>query len=165
MATAGACTAAAEKKKRTRYEALCKHRGMTLVPFVVESYGGVGPAARAFLHKLASAGCEVTAESFLLDALIRLSVALQRGNALVLQRGMQQLRVEQSALAGPDAALGGPLHRASRRRQQRLFGERSAAVQRLDLGDLFHASMRAGGGRTTARRFCDTHVTIEGSAA
>jgi hypothetical protein len=83
----------------------------------------------------------------------------------VLQRGMQQLRVEQSALAGPDAPLGGPLHPASRRRQQRLFGERSAAAQRIDLGDLFHASLRAGGGRTAARRFCDTHVTIEGSAA
>jgi hypothetical protein len=50
MATAGACTAAAEKKKRTRYGALCKHRGLTLVPFVLESYGGVGPAARAFLQ-------------------------------------------------------------------------------------------------------------------
>jgi hypothetical protein len=109
-------------------------------------YGGVGPAARAFLHQLASAGCEVTAESFLLDALIRLSVVLQRGNALVLHRGMQQLRVEQSALAGPDAPLGSALHPASRCRQ--LFGECSAAVQRFDLGDLFHASMRAGGGRT-----------------
>jgi hypothetical protein len=30
---------------------------------------------------------------------------------------------------------------------------------------LFHASMRAAGGRTTARRFCDTHVAVEGSAA
>jgi len=100
MATAGTCTAAAEKAKRAKYEALCKHRGLTLVPFAIESHGGVGAAARAFLHKLASAICELTTQSFLLDALIRRSVALQRGNALVLRRGMQQLRVEQSALAG-----------------------------------------------------------------
>ncbi len=31
-----------------------------------------------------------TAQAFLIDALIRFSVELQRGNAHVLQRGMQQ---------------------------------------------------------------------------
>ena len=51
---------------------------------------------------MATAGACTAAEAFLLDALVRLSVALQRGNALVLQRGMQQLRMEQSALlTGP----------------------------------------------------------------
>jgi hypothetical protein len=45
------------------------------------------------------------------------------------------------------------------------FGKRAAAAPQLDLGGLFHASMRAGGGRTDAHRFCDTHVTVEGSAA
>ena len=78
-----------------------------LVPFAVESHGGVGSTARKFLHQLASAGCELTAEAFLTDALIRISVELQRGNALVLQDGMQQLRVEQSALAGGDKPIGG----------------------------------------------------------
>ncbi len=56
MAVAGTCIGAAEKQKRTKYEALCKHRGMTLAPFAIESHGGVGPAARKFLHQLASAG-------------------------------------------------------------------------------------------------------------
>jgi hypothetical protein len=99
-----------------------------------------------------------------LDALIRLSVELQRGNALVLQRGMQQLRVEQSALAGGDAPIGGSLRPASRRRQQqRLFGERAAG--RLDVGDIFHCSMRAGGGCAATRRFVDQRVTVECSAA
>ena len=93
MAAAGTCTAAAEHRKRGKYEALCKHRGMELVPFAVESHGGVGSSARKFLHQLASVGCELTAEAFLTDALIRISVELQRGNALVLQDGMQQLRV------------------------------------------------------------------------
>jgi len=165
MAAAGACTAAAEKHKRATYEALCKHRGMELVPFAVESHGGVGSAARKFLHKLASAGCELTAEAFLIDAFIRISVELQRGNAHVLQRGMQQLRLEQSVLAGGDRPIGGGAPQlASRRRQQRLFDER-CTDGRLDVGDYFHASMRAGGGRTAARRCQDRRVTVEWSAA
>jgi hypothetical protein len=165
MATAGACTAAAEKRKRSKYEALCKHRGMELVPFAVESHGGVGSAARKFLHQLASAGCELTAEAFLTDALIRLSVELQRGNAFVLQSGMQQLRVEQSALAGGDKPIGGCAPQsATRRRQQRLLHQHSAGAQ-LDVGDVFHGSMRAGGGRAVARHFHDRRVTVEWSAA
>jgi hypothetical protein len=79
-AGAGACTAAAEKAKRDKYEELCKHRGMTFIPFVIESYGGVGPAARELLLHLASASGELDARSFLGDALIRLSVELQRGS-------------------------------------------------------------------------------------
>lgn len=150
MTTAGACTVTAEKDKRNKYEELCKARGLTLVPFAVESHGGVGPAARKFLHQLAAAGCELTAEAFVLDALLRISVQLQRGNALVLKQGMQQLRVEQSLLASGDLPIGeSRLHQpASRRRQQQLFEQR--AGQQLDLGSLFHASMRAGGGRSAA---------------
>ena len=81
-----------------------------------------------FLNKLASASCELTAEAFLIDAHIRISVQLQRGNAAVFQRGMQQLRLEQSVMAGGDKPIGGGAapHPPSRRRQQRLFHERMA---------------------------------------
>jgi hypothetical protein len=71
--------------------------------------------------------------------------------------------VEQSTLADGDAPIGGPLRPASRRRQQRLFGERAAG--RLDVSDVFHCSMRAGGGRAAARRWLDQRVTVECSAA
>jgi hypothetical protein len=92
-------------------------------------------------------------------------VELQRGNTLVLQRGMQQLRLEQSVLAGGDKPIGGGAPQpASRRRQQRLFDERSTNAQ-LDVGDAFHASMRAGGDRAAGRRFQDRRVTFEWSAA
>ena len=169
MATAGACTADAEKDKRVKYEALCKHRGLELIPFALESHGGVGPAARAFLNKLASASCDLTAEAFLIDAHIRISVQLQRGNAAVFQRGMQQLRLEQSLMAGGDKAIGGGAPQpASRRRQRRLFNERlagGAASHQLDVGDAFHSSMRAGGGRAAATRFQDRWVAMESSAA
>src|SRR5687768_3831028 len=101
---------------------------MELIPFAVESHGGVGTAARAFLNKLASASCELTAEAFLIDAHIRISVQLQRGNAAVSQRGMQQLRREQSVMAGGDKAIGGGASQPpSLRRQRRLFHERLAS--------------------------------------
>ena len=125
----------------------------------------MGSTARKFLHQLASAGCELTAEAFLTDALIRISVEWQRGNAFVLQDGMQQLRVEQSALAGGDKPIGGGAPQpASRRRQQRFFGARSADAQ-LDMSSTFHGSMRAGGGPTAARHFHHRRVTVEWSGA
>lgn len=64
-----------------------------------------------------------------------------------------------------DTPIGAALRPASRRRQQWLFDERTTAAERLDVGDIFHCSMRAGGGRAAARRFQDRRVTIEWSAA
>ncbi len=49
--------------------------------------------------------------------------------------------------------------------EQRLFAERSRE-KHIDVGGLYHCSMRAGGGPAAARRFCDSHVTVEvGTAA
>jgi len=108
---------------------------------------------------LASAGCELTAEARLLDALDRISVDLQRSRALVLQRGIQKLRLKQSVSAGGSRPIGGGAPQlASRRRQQRLFDEHCADGQ-LDLGHCFHASMRAGGGRTTTSRCQDPSLS------
>jgi hypothetical protein len=161
----GACVAAAEKTKQNGYAVLCKQRGMTLVPFAVESYGGVGPAARKLLTQLAGQSGEHTASSFLTDALTRISVELQRGNALILQRGMQQLRVDQHemarATAGSDSradlSIGAQSPQpSSHRRQQRLFKEWRG--QQLELGDIFHANLRAGGGAAGARQYRFAHV-------
>ncbi len=93
-------------------------------------------AARKFLCQLASAGNERTAEAFLIHALISISAQLQRGNALVLQRSMQHLPVEQSVLP---MGIYLSLFSFSRRRQQCLFDERAAL--KLDISAL-HASMR-----------------------
>jgi hypothetical protein len=49
----GDCTAAAEATKRDTYEELCKQRGLTLVPFALDSYRGVGKTARWLLSHLA----------------------------------------------------------------------------------------------------------------
>ena len=51
----------------------------------------MGPAARKLLTTLAGLSGERTARAFLLDAMARVSVTLQRGNALVL--GLRVIRV------------------------------------------------------------------------
>ena len=74
----GGCVATAEQHKRDKYEEPCKQRGMAFVPFAVESYGGLGPAARKLLTTLAGLSGERTARAFLLDAMARVSVTLQQ---------------------------------------------------------------------------------------
>jgi hypothetical protein len=157
----GHTVAIAEKKKRRKYEELCKARHMTFVPFAVESYGGIGPAARKLLTQLAEESGEVTAQAFLTDAFVRLSVTLQRGNALVLQQGMQQLRIDQLQLAGGDGPIDSSrVHApASRRRQQRTLEQWRQSE--LDLAQAFHGSMRAGGGAAAMRTFRAGRVSVE----
>lgn len=127
-----------------------------------ESRVGVGAAARAFLHKLASAGGELTAQAFLLDAhshqrrTVPRQCYIPRCSTSAAKCGAERT----------DWTRCRRLHLASRRCRQRLFGERAAAAaQRIDVCDLFHCSLRAGGGRTASRRFRDARVTVGWSAA
>ena len=85
-----------------------------------------------------------------------------------MHSGVQQLRVEQSALAGGDKPLGysGAIQSTGRRRQQRLFSERVVVTDAsLNIGDCFHSSLHAGGSRVDARRYRDQRVTFEWGAA
>jgi hypothetical protein len=146
-AASGACVAAAEKTKQRRYQQLCDQRGLILIPFAIESYGPVGPAAHAFLTLLASQSLKQTAESFLTHALTRIGVALQRGNAQVLRRGMQHLRASrwESTSASMDLPIDADssFSPASHRRQQQLALNRGS--QPLNLSSVFHSNFRAGG--------------------
>lgn len=164
--TAGQCTLAAEQLKLAKYQSECELRGQVFVPFVVESHGGVGPLARKLLTRLAGRASERTAQDFLSDALTRISVALQRGNALILQQGMQQLRRDQLSLCGGGKRVfGGRLVPASRSRQQRAgrtfdAGWDNAGVAAgQQLGSL-HANLRAGGGLQAAHRYQAAHVEV-----
>jgi hypothetical protein len=128
----------------------------------MESYGGIGTAARQLLQQLAHAGNELEAKSFLVDAFIRLSVELQRGNAIIHQRGMQQIEVDQLELAGggTDGAMigGSPLRRASRRRQQRhqLF-QHGRNIPGFD--SIYYRNLRAGGGQQGSYNYRQSHIS------
>ncbi len=90
--------AARETDKRTKYSALAAQMDCDFVPFVVESYGTVGPSALAFLKLIASQSANEWADleeedvkkaerAHLQRTLRAISFALQSGNAHVSRVG------------------------------------------------------------------------------
>ena len=63
---------------------------MSFVAFAVESFGAIGHAARKFLRAIA----DRTSESnvFYIYALRRVAIAIQKGNARVMQEGKAMMR-------------------------------------------------------------------------
>jgi hypothetical protein len=105
-AVPGAVIAEAERFKASKYEEACKERGYKFSAFGMESHGGLGVSARELLCKLAAHSYETEAKAFVRDAVIRLSVVLQRGNAMILKAGMERQALA-TALGGLDRPLGG----------------------------------------------------------
>lgn len=89
--------AAVEQRKHAIYDAECKLQGWKFVPFVLESYGGVGAEARQLLETMAAAAPEYgeyrSPQQFLTHAHNALSVALQTGNADLSRKGATRHRV------------------------------------------------------------------------
>ena len=87
--------AVVEKKKHNLYDAKCRHHGWTLVPFVMETYGGMGKEALKLLGTLSHAAINLkpllAPHEFFSDACNAVSVALQSGNADVASAGCGRL--------------------------------------------------------------------------
>jgi hypothetical protein len=80
------------QQKMRKYTPIAQANGYTLLPFVVETYGGMGKEALRVLQYLAAHASD-SPQQFLRHAHSSLSVVLQRGNALVALIGQQQLNV------------------------------------------------------------------------
>jgi hypothetical protein len=80
------------QQKMRKYTPIAQANGYTLLPFVVETYGGMGKEALRVLQYLAAHAPD-SPQVFLRHAHSSLSVVLQRGNALVALIGQQQLNV------------------------------------------------------------------------
>ncbi len=87
-----AAAAQREKEKHGKYDGMADANGpgMTMVPFVLESFGAVGEEASAFIHTLAHLSGDAAA--FTRHAFDCLSVALQRGNARISKEGLVRIR-------------------------------------------------------------------------
>ena len=70
-----------------KYKQLAQREKVEFVPFVMESFGGMGKAASAFLKRVAKVQ---DAKWLVAKACRRLSVSLQKGNALVMKQGCQR---------------------------------------------------------------------------
>lgn len=89
-----------ERLKRERYEMEAKEQGVTFVPFSIEATGAWGPSAVELVKALADHAAEHTAWTRH-EALAMLSqgisVAVQRGNCLLLNSAYQQAQAAANA--------------------------------------------------------------------
>jgi len=78
-----------ELEKHFKYDSLCEQYKWKMIPFVMESYGGIGPEAMSYIDSLChDADDKHAAKNYLLNCL---SVALQVGNANVAQMGKNRV--------------------------------------------------------------------------
>ena len=80
-----------EQEKEKKYKHLSNTVGAEFVPFIIETHGGLGPQAEAFLsslHTWSIENCLMMSSSRLIQGL-RFAIAciVQRGNALIMQSG------------------------------------------------------------------------------
>jgi hypothetical protein len=85
------------KAKHKKYAAIAEVNGYRMIPFVIESYGGMGAEARTLLHALAKHSKEYSSKEFLLHARRRLSCALHSSNANIALLGIEQWHLQQHA--------------------------------------------------------------------
>ena len=86
---------AAEQLKHRKYDSECAKHGWKLVPFVLETYGAAGTAARQLLQRMAPHAIDHKPDEFIAHAARVLSVALQVGNAGVAAQATADLYLQQ----------------------------------------------------------------------
>jgi hypothetical protein len=83
-----------EALKIRKYSALANRLGVEFVPFVMDTYGGFGEKATAFLRGLAATATDDEREEvrFYRDCIMSVACALVLGNSRVHRRWMQAHR-------------------------------------------------------------------------
>ena len=90
-------TRAAASGKHSKYDEIAKVNGYKMIPFCIETYGGIGKEGTQLLQTLAAHSKEYSPAAFLLHARKRLSVTLQSSNANIAQLAMQQFHLHNNA--------------------------------------------------------------------
>ena len=92
-------TKSIEREKHRKYDDIAKLNHYTMIPFVMESYGGMGKEAEKLLRKLSAHAHEwMEPREFLLYARQRIAVTLQSANANISLLGQQQLHLDRYSL-------------------------------------------------------------------
>lgn len=80
-----------ENQKTNKYDSLAFRNGFVFVPFVLESFGAIGKEAKEFIGIIAKRSEE--SNQFYAYCLRRLSITLQKGNAIMQSKGMPRIAV------------------------------------------------------------------------
>jgi hypothetical protein len=78
-------------QKICKYKEIAAVNNYELIPFVMETYGGIGKAAASLLKRMSQHSREYSPKEFLEHAHARLSICLQSSNANLVLLSMQQL--------------------------------------------------------------------------
>ena len=98
------------KSKITQYDAVAKRRGFLFVPFVLDTFGHFGAAARQFLLDVSSQLIAIQTDSagpfanLYSTLVIAVATSLQRGNNICLQAAAH-LATQQAARLAAQPAL------------------------------------------------------------
>jgi hypothetical protein len=80
-----------EKMKQNKYAKLSNEAGASFIPFVIESYGGLGKQAKKFIETLGvysrEHGATITTQDLISGLRYTMSCMIQRGNGLIMQTG------------------------------------------------------------------------------
>jgi len=117
--------------KHAKYDEIARVNEYRMVPFAVETHGGIGAEATTLLHTMAAHSKEYSPAEFLTHAHARLSVALQSSNADIAQLGIEQLHLRQHA--------GNPYQFDAHQRER---DRRNAQYSQPANGDQLHRRVR-----------------------
>ena len=95
-----------ERRKRSKYAKLStEFHGGVVQPFVIDAYGAFGQCADELLAKLAhhatDGGTSGSAAAFVAAATARIAVAVQRGNARLVEAALARIRAARGARVAP----------------------------------------------------------------
>jgi hypothetical protein len=85
-------------RKHAKYDAIAKLNEYDMLPFVLESYGGLGPEAIRVINFLAASSSDLDEKEFRKHALRRIAICLQRGNAHIGLLGQQQMHIRRQVI-------------------------------------------------------------------
>ena len=92
-----AVAAAAEREKHQSYDALARGQGAEFYAFAIETFGAFGNDARKLVQKIANVSqaveCQWTYNEMLAGMVNAVSVAVQRGNGLMISAGLSRARM------------------------------------------------------------------------
>jgi len=99
-----------QQEKRNKYGSVAAKIGAELLPFAVESCGGMAQDALRLIHTIAEEGEDTmrlwSSEQIARYSLCLTATALQRGNAMMMLHGYTQCRRAVVASTGSDRRIG-----------------------------------------------------------
>ena len=97
---------ATQQEKKNKYGSIAARIGAELLPFAVESFGGMAPDAFKLIHTIAEEGEDTmrmwSSGQIARHSLCLTATAVQRGNAMMMLHGYTQCRHAAAAGAGSD---------------------------------------------------------------